>query len=161
MTNIVDCSPLPTKSIYCSLYLCLRTGVSESKTFVARELARHRLRRIALVGVTRAALTAYAQRSRAARRPVVRVEDAFVGILAAESGVTPTNVAELIQDPPVGRVQDPSLFAGQMLVHRVSDFTKAFEWITFPVRSPALERAPRKRRSRSGASAVGPKTTRP
>jgi hypothetical protein len=40
--------------------------------FVARELARHRLRRIAFVGVARAALTAYAQRGRAVRRPAER-----------------------------------------------------------------------------------------
>ena len=40
--------------------------------FVARELARHRLRRIPFVGVARAALRAYAQRSRAARRPAER-----------------------------------------------------------------------------------------
>ena len=40
--------------------------------FVAREIARHRLRRIPFVGVPRAALTAYAQRSRAARRPAER-----------------------------------------------------------------------------------------
>ena len=79
----------------------------------------------------------------AAKRPVVRVEDAFVGILARESGVHPIDISELVQDPPAGRKQEPSTFAGQLLVHRVHDFEKAFEWITFPVKT-SFERGRRK-----------------
>ena len=50
---------------------------------------------------------------RGAARPVVRVEDAYVGILAAESRLQPTDMAELVQDPPVGREQRRELFERQ------------------------------------------------
>lgn len=72
----------------------------------------------------------------AAKRPVVRVEDAFVGILAAESGVAPTNLADYMQDPPAGRRQDPSLFGGRILVHRVVEPENAFKWIIYAVKTP-------------------------
>ena len=50
---------------------------------------------------------------RGAARPIVRVEDAYVGILAAESRLQPTDMAELVQDPPVGRAQGRELFERQ------------------------------------------------
>ena len=78
-------------------------------------------------------VNAYDLRSRASR-PVVRVEDAFVGILAEESGMSPTDITDYIQDPPAGRAQDPALFGGRMLVHRVTEPSKAFEWLIYPVR---------------------------
>ena len=89
----------------------------------------------------------------AAKRPIVRVEDAFVGILARESGVRPIDISEMVQDPPVGRKQEPSVFAGQLLVHRVADFTKAFEWITYTVK-PAYEREARKAKGRGKGRAM-------
>ena len=78
-------------------------------------------------------VNAYDLRSRASR-PVVPVEDAFVGILAEESGMSPTDITDYIQDPPAGRAQDPALFGGRMLVHRVTEPSKAFEWLIYPVR---------------------------
>lgn len=71
----------------------------------------------------------------AAGRPVVRVEDAFVGILAREAGLTATDISELVQDPPAGRPQEASTFGGQILVHRVRDFAAAFQWLIFPVKT--------------------------
>ena len=87
---------------------------------------------------------AYDARVRA-RRPVVHVEDAFVGILAHESGLTPTDLTDLIQDPPVGRKVGPSVFTGKLLVHRVTEPTSAFTWLTFPVKT-SFERAEQQRR---------------
>ena len=106
-------------------------------------------------------VAAYDVRQRAGR-PVVRVEDAYVGILARESGVAPIDISELVQDPPAGRKQEPRLFAAQLLVHRVHDFAKAFDWITFPVK-PAFEREAR-RHARvvaggRGTKAAGPKSS--
>lgn len=66
---------------------------------------------------------------RKARKPVVRVEDAFVGILAAESGVKATSIDEMVQDPPVGVPQTKQVFAHQILVHRVIEPTRAFGWL--------------------------------
>lgn len=81
------------------------------------------------------------------RRPIVQVEDAFVGILAQESGVRATDITDYVQDPPVGMAHTPALYGGRMLVHRVADPTQAFEWITFPVKvryyEPADLRGPR------------------
>ena len=48
-----------------------------------------------------------------------------------------------VQDPPAGRVQEPALFGGQILVHRVKDFKSAFSWLTFVVK-PAYEREARR-----------------
>lgn len=108
--------------------------------FVGREAARR-------------LVAAYDVRQRAGR-PVVRVEDAFVGILARESGLQPRDISELVQDPPVGRRQEPALFGGQLLVHRVHDFEKAFEWIMFPVR-PSFDRELRLRARGGGAKGGG------
>ena len=98
-----------------------------------------------------------------ARRPVVHVEDAFVGILIKESGVGVTDITELVQDPPVGRRQEAALFAGQLLVHRVAQPSKAFEWLTYPVK-PSFERAEQRRRAgrrraSGGAGVHGGKST--
>ena len=41
-----------------------------------------------------------------AGRPVVQVEDAFVGILAEESGVHATDITDYVQDPPVRPAAD-------------------------------------------------------
>jgi hypothetical protein len=87
-----------------------------------------------LLGPAAAARIVAAHDARAAAgRPIVRVEDAFVGILAEESGVRPTDITDYVQDPPAGRKQDAALFGGRMLVHRVVNPERAFEWITFPV----------------------------
>lgn len=87
----------------------------------------------------------------AARVPVVQVEDAFVGILAREGGLRPIDISELVQDPPAGRRQEPALFGGQLLVHRVADFSRAFPWLIYPVK-PAFERETRRGiRTRGGA----------
>ena len=85
----------------------------------------------------------------AARVPVVKVEDAFVGLLARERAVRPLDISELVQDPPAGRKQGPELFGGLILVHRVHDFAKAFQWLIYPVKT-AFEREGR-RRARGGA----------
>ena len=68
---------------------------------------------------------AFSQR-RKARRPVVRVEDAFVGILAAASKVAPVDIAAMVQDPPAGMPQTKEVFAHQILVHRVAEPARAF-----------------------------------
>lgn len=86
-------------------------------------------------------------RARAGRHPP-RVEDAYIGILASESGVRPIDLSELVQDPPAGRTQEPSLFGGQILVHRVTDFPAAFKWLTFPVKAAGAH--VEKRRKKSG-----------
>ena len=85
-------------------------------------------------GAARRILRAYDARVRA-RRPVVRVEDAYVGILATEGGVRPIDASELFQDPPAGRPQDAAVFGGQLLVHRVQEPQRAFKWLTFPVKT--------------------------
>ena len=66
---------------------------------------------------------------RKARRPVVRVEDAFVGILAAESNLTSIDISAMVQDPPAGLPQTKEVFAKQILVHRVAEPTRAFGWL--------------------------------
>lgn len=86
--------------------------------------------------------------------PVVRVEDAYVGILASEATrprVRPTDISHLVQDPPVGRPQLPALFAAQILVHRVGGGgggvaapAQAFEWLLYNhEREKGLKRAHR------------------
>ena len=92
----------------------------------------------------------------------MQVEDAFVGLLARESGVRPIDISELIQDPPAGREQVPAIFAGQMLVHRVQDFEKAFAWITWsPLKQRREERRARgeggrnRRRTLQEVAAIG------
>jgi hypothetical protein len=88
-----------------------------------------------LLGSTaaRSILGAYDARTRASR-PIVRVEDAFVGILAEESAVASTDLTSYVQDPPARQLQDAALFSGRMLVHRVAEPDKAFAWIAYPVR---------------------------
>jgi len=88
----------------------------------------------------RRVVAAYDSRRREGR-PVVKVEDAFVGILSSESGVHASDITEYVQDPPAGREQTPALFGGRMLVHRVTDPEHAFEWITFPVHVKYFDRA--------------------
>ena len=85
----------------------------------------------------------------------MQVEDAFVGILASESALAPTDISELIQDPPAGRAQVPALFAGQVLVHRVADFRAAFAWLTFAVRTAFQKREERGEERRSGRRGTG------
>ncbi len=60
-----------------------------------------------LVGTQSASriVSAYDARRRAGR-PVVQVEDAFVGILAEESGVHATDITDYVQDPPVRPAAD-------------------------------------------------------
>ena len=70
----------------------------------------------------------------ASAKPVVHVEDAFVGILAHAAALAPTDAADYMQDPPVGAPHTPALYTGRMLVHRVHDMAAAYEWITHPVR---------------------------
>ena len=89
----------------------------------------------------------------AAARPVVRVEDAFVGILASEQLLSPTDISEYVQDPPAGREQTPELFGGRMLVHRVTDPKKAFEWLIFPSHTSLELAGVRRARRRSHAAA--------
>ena len=62
-----------------------RTGV-----FVARELARHRLRRVPFVGMTRAALDAYRQRQMGAAdqdRPQIAAHDFYAYQVHARAGL--------------------------------------------------------------------------
>ena len=98
-------------------------------------------------------LRAYDQRVRAGR-PVVHVEDAFVGILAQESDLSVTDLTDFIQDPPVGRTQVPALFGGQMLVHRVTEPASAYRWLTYPV-ATVLDRMDQQRRAAKGRKARG------
>jgi len=84
------------------------------------------------------------------QQPVVRVEDAYVGLLAAEAGVRATDISEMVQDPPLGVVHTPSVYAGQLIVHRVTDFVKAFEWITYPVHKGGRSQVAAKRGGRGG-----------
>ena len=93
----------------------------------------------------------------AVARPVVRVEDAFVGILAEESALRATDITDYIQDPPAGRAHEPSLFGGRMLVHRVAGpgTVKAFEWLIFPVRVNFYPRGAQPRPAARGGGGGG------
>jgi hypothetical protein len=56
------------------------------------------------------------------------VEDAFVGVLANASGISPVDVRSF-RDPPRGSHQARKLFIDQILVHRVAEPYKAFRWL--------------------------------
>lgn len=74
---------------------------------------------------------------------VLRIEDAFLGLLANAAALQPTNLRKEFQDPPKGVPQGPSLFNGKMLVHRVAQASEAFPWILAE---------PTKRKLRAGAN---------
>jgi hypothetical protein len=75
---------------------------------------------------------------------VFPIEDAFIGVLARAGGIVPTEMGpiagrpSLFEDPAARQVQVPALFAGKILVHRVKDFDRSFEWMlanaTLPMR---------------------------
>ena len=90
---------------------------------------------------------------RCQRRGAVRVEDAHVGFLAREAGVVPSDISDLVQDPPAGRAQLAATYAGQLLVHRVRDFSQAFIWMTHPVWTPMEQEM--KREARRGGRGSG------
>ena len=63
------------------------------------------------------------------RAPPFTIEDAFVGVLARDALVEPTDVSSRVQDPPAGRPQTADHFRGQILVHRVADMKTAMRWL--------------------------------
>ena len=65
----------------------------------------------------------------AAARAAFTIEDAFVGVLARDALVEPTDVSSRVQDPPAGRPQTADHFRGQILVHRVADMKTAMRWL--------------------------------
>lgn len=56
------------------------------------------------------------------------VEDAFMGVLANASGISPVDMRSF-RDPPHGSHQNRELFIDQILVHRVAEPYKAFRWL--------------------------------
>jgi len=56
------------------------------------------------------------------------VEDAFMGVLANASGISPVDMRSF-RDPPHGSHQTRELFIDQILVHRVAEPYKAFRWL--------------------------------
>ena len=92
--------------------------------------------------------TAFAPKGR-----VIPVEDAFIGILARDSGVSPKEVLTF-QEPARGSHQTRELFIDQVLVHRVVEPMKAFRWLMLSVNCHAGARvcAQVKNRTRGLAS---------
>lgn len=62
------------------------------------------------------------------RGHTVRIEDAFVGILAHEAGIRPTEI-DTFQEPAHRSHQTRENFIDQSLVHRVAEPEKAFRWL--------------------------------
>ena len=56
------------------------------------------------------------------------VEDAFMGVLANASGISPVDMRSF-RDPPHGSHQTRELFIDQILVHRIAEPYKAFRWL--------------------------------
>ena len=62
------------------------------------------------------------------RHKVIKVEDAFVGVLASSTGVVPTEIPTF-QEPPRGTLQTREMFIDQILIHRIVEPAKAFRWL--------------------------------
>ena len=94
--------------------------------------------------------------------PVIEVEDAYVGILAQENDLQPTDLSDSVQDPPAHLRQAPSLYAGQFLVHRVDDFERAADWIRLrpdgagPRPRPPHRKSSKRRRNKAPAPGAEP-----
>jgi len=110
-----------------------------------------------------AAASLLAERARWVADPFP-VEDAFLGVLAQRAGLAPTNLGPnlrgrqsegcvagvvceetarhaLFEDPPASSPQGRALFAGRILVHRVSSFERAFAWLLLEPRRRSQGRA--------------------
>ena len=59
---------------------------------------------------------------------VIKVEDAFVGVLASSRGIAPIEIPTF-QEPPRGTLQTREMFIDQILVHRIVEPAKAFRWL--------------------------------
>mmetsp|Transcript_23394 Transcript_23394/g.76398 ORF Transcript_23394/g.76398 Transcript_23394/m.76398 type:complete len:323 (-) Transcript_23394:155-1123(-) len=140
--------------------------VSPPLGLIGRSLERFLIPLVRLVltsGCADAAASLLAERARWVADPFP-VEDAFLGVLAQRAGLAPTNLGPnlrgrqsegcvagvvceetarhaLFEDPPASSPQGRALFAGRILVHRVSSFERAFAWLLLEPRRRSQGRA--------------------
>ncbi len=82
------------------------------------------------------------------RGKVIRVEDAFLGVLAEAQGLSPVDLLTF-QEPSRGGLQNRETFIDQVLVHRVIEPYKAFRWLMLSSNCHAGAHACRRERNRT------------